>query len=79
MAVYNNSNTVKKTQHPAKFDKIWKIGERPEYPGIYECKSCLYEDVINRECEKFPPCSKCTVKGKANTWQLLVLAQNAPS
>ncbi|EOZ3196025.1 TPA: hypothetical protein PXJ35_004444 [Yersinia enterocolitica] len=77
MAVYNNSKTVTKTEHPAKFEKIWKIGEKPEYPGIYECKSCLYEDVINRECEKFPPCSNCK-NGTSNKWQLLVQAQNAP-
>ncbi|MEM8059813.1 hypothetical protein [Morganella morganii] len=58
------------------FDKVWKIGENPEYPGIYKCQQCGFEDVINRDCDKLPPCSHCS-GGKGNTWQLLVLAQDA--
>jgi len=78
MARFIKAKSVKKSDYPAKFEKIWNIGEKPEYPGIYECQACLYEDVINRECEKLPPCSNCKKKGHSNTWQLLVTAQDAP-
>ncbi|EBZ2217874.1 hypothetical protein ELR99_25370, partial [Salmonella enterica subsp. enterica serovar Newport] len=59
-----------------KYDKIWKPGEKPIYPGIYRCQSCGYEDVINRECTKLPPCTNCEQKKhKDNTWKLLVRAE----
>lgn len=79
MACYIKSSSVKKSDKPAKYEKVWNIGDKPDYPGIYECQNCLYEDVINRECEKLPPCSNCKKKGSSNTWNLLVLAQDAPS
>lgn len=79
MARYIKSSAAKKSEYPARFEKVWNIGEKPVHPGIYECTKCLYEDVINRECEKLPPCSNCKEKGNTNTWQLQVMAQNAPS
>ena len=36
-----------------------KNGTKPKQAGIYQCQSCGYEDVINRECEKMPPCASC--------------------
>lgn len=76
MALYSNSNVVKKDDETVRYTKIWSIGDNPIYPGIYECQSCLYEDVINRECTSFPPCSNCKKPGHSNSWKLLVLAQN---
>ncbi len=62
MAWYADSSKVVKTtdvKKTPKYDKIWKPGEKPVYPGIYRCQSCGYEDVINRECTKLPPCTNC--------------------
>lgn len=78
MALYYKSSAVTTEKSADKYKKVWKIGENPAYPGIYECQSCYFEDVINRDCDKLPPCSHCrSGKEKANTWQLLVLAQDA--
>lgn len=81
MAWYaDNSKVVKTTdvKKTPKYDKIWKPGEKPVYPGIYRCQSCGYEDVINRECTKLPPCTNCEQnKHKNNTWKLLVRAADA--
>lgn len=77
MARYHKTSSVTKSNYPIKYEKVWKIGEKPEYPGIYECQECGFEDVINRDCDKLPPCANCNDgKSKTNTWQLLVLAQS---
>jgi hypothetical protein len=74
VAFYLDTAKVKKTSPDAeeKYKEIWKPGEDPDYPGIYKCQKCNYEDVINRECDKLPPCSNC--KTKSMTWKLLVRA-----
>lgn len=81
MAWYADSSKVGKTtdeKNTPKYDKIWKPGEKPIYPGIYRCQSCGYEDVINRGCTKLPPCTNCEQKKhKDNTWKLLVRAADA--
>lgn len=55
-----------------KYNVVRKPGENPSSPGIYKCQACGYEDVINRECGKLPPCSNCN--SKPHTWKLLVTA-----
>ncbi|HHQ4311112.1 TPA: hypothetical protein ACSP7Z_001735 [Serratia fonticola] len=77
MAYYGDTKLVRRADNEAglkKYSKIWKIGEKPVYPGIYKCQHCSFEDVINRDCEKLPPCSNCKKKGHANEWKLLVRA-----
>jgi len=74
MAFYENKKSVLETDKPEQYKKIRNIGEIPGGPGIYECQVCKYEDVINRECEKLPPCSNCKKKGQTNTWKYLVKA-----
>jgi len=80
MAWYIDSTNVKKNTEPkanAKYQKIWKPGENPDYPGIYRCQACGYEDLINRQCTKLPPCTQCKEKGHSNnTWKLLVKAED---
>lgn len=81
MAWYIDSKNVKKNtseEANAKYEKVRKPGEKPKFPGIYRCQSCGFEDLINRKCDKLPPCSNCEEKGhKDNTWKLLVKAQDA--
>lgn len=81
MAWYIDSKNVKKNEAEAanaRYEKIWKPGEKPSFAGIYRCQSCGYEDLINRQCTKLPPCSNCEKKGhKNNTWKLLVRAVDA--
>jgi len=72
MAWYSDSNNVKKSNRTEKFEKEMKPGENPDYPGIYRCQSCGYEDVINRECGSLPPCANCNKK--PHKWKLLVRA-----
>ncbi|WP_323912261.1 zinc ribbon-containing protein [Aeromonas caviae] len=55
------------------FQKIQNTGSKPNFPGIYECQSCGFEDLINRDCEKLPPCSECD----GSEWKLIVYAQNS--
>lgn len=81
MAWYIDSDNVKqnkKEEAKAKYERIMKPGENPDYPGIYRCQACGYEDLINRECGTLPPCSNCEKKThKSNTWKLLVKAEDA--
>ncbi|EBF1418327.1 hypothetical protein J5K60_002576 [Escherichia coli] len=81
MAWYIDSKNVKKNTNEkanAKYEKIWKPGEKPDCAGIYRCQACGYEDLINRQCNKLPPCSNCEKKAhKNNTWKLLVRAVDA--
>jgi len=78
MAWYSDRGKVKESTNVDKFNKIWKPGENPNWAGIYRCQSCGYEDVINRECTKLPPCSNCENKHhKNNTWKLLVRAEDS--
>lgn len=55
------------------FQKTQKTGSAPTHPGIYECQKCGYEDLINRECPKLPPCSECS----GSDWKMIVFAQNS--
>ncbi len=55
------------------FKGIQKTGSKPDHPGIYECQNCGFEDLINRECEKLPPCSECD----GSEWKLIVYAMNS--
>ncbi|GJB85156.1 hypothetical protein KAM380_096210 [Aeromonas caviae] len=55
------------------FQKTQKTGSEPTYPGIYECQKCGYEDLINRECTKLPPCSECS----GSEWKMTVFAQSS--
>lgn len=76
MALYHDGTVVKKDMSSTAYTKIWSIGDNPDHPGIYECQSCLYEDVINRSCTALPPCSNCKKPGHSNNWKLLVVAQS---
>ncbi|EES4599983.1 hypothetical protein FP864_004833, partial [Escherichia coli] len=65
MAWYIDSKNVKKNTNEkanTKYEKIWKPGEKPDCAGIYRCQACGYEDLINRQCNKLPPCSNCEKK-----------------
>jgi len=77
MAWFRDAENVQRTgeKTEAKFEKVWKPGQNPAYPGIYKCQVCTYEDVINRECTSLPPCSNCG--GGSMTWKLLVRATDA--
>jgi len=81
MAWYTDSKHVRKNEVEkanAKYEKIWKPGEKPDWAGIYRCQACGYEDLINRQCNKLPPCSNCEEKAhNNNTWKLLVRAVDA--
>ncbi|MGY4534634.1 ribosomal protein L37AE/L43A [Pseudomonas sp. TE3786] len=77
MAFYTDTKVVLVSNQPAKYQTIRRIGEKPEGPGIYKCQSCGFEDVMNRECTKLPPCSNCSKSKGANTWKLLVTAADA--
>ncbi|MCB5949339.1 hypothetical protein [Enterobacter sp. TCD1-1] len=81
MAWYIDSEHVIKNERKevnSRYEKIWKPGENPDWAGIYRCQACGYEDLINRQCTKLPPCSNCDEKGHANnTWKLLVRAVDA--
>jgi hypothetical protein len=77
MAFYENAKLVRETDKPEQYQKVRKIGEAPGGPGIYRCQSCGFEDVMNRDCTKLPPCSNCSKKNGANTWRFLVKATDA--
>ena len=72
MSWYADSKNVKESTSKDKFEQKWKPGQKPTFPGIYKCQSCGYEDVINRECHKLPPCANCN--NKPHEWKLLVRA-----
>lgn len=74
MAQYGDKDNVKEVtqEYKEKYKNIWKPGQKPDFPGIYKCQICKFEDVINRECESLPPCSNC--KDKPMEWKLLVRA-----
>ncbi|WP_278941464.1 hypothetical protein [Pseudomonas helleri] len=77
MAFYENAKLVRETDKPEQYQRVRKIGEEPGGPGIYRCQSCGFEDVMNRECTKLPPCSNCSKQKGANTWKFLVIATDA--
>jgi hypothetical protein len=72
MAFYGDEDNVKQATGDGlkKYDREWKPGRNPSYPGIYECQTCGYEDVINRECTSLPPCSNCD--SEHMKWKLVV-------
>lgn len=74
MAFFEDSKIVLKSDKVEQYQQIRKIGSKPASPGIYKCQTCGYEDVINRECNKLPPCSNCSDEKGANTWKFLVKA-----
>lgn len=74
MAFYDDSSAVKQSDKPNQYRKVRCIGEAPAGPGIYKCQTCGFEDVINRECIKLPPCSNCSDTRGANKWRFLVKA-----
>ncbi len=79
MALYGEGSNVHTSNQPERYSKIRKIGDDPTSAGagIYQCQTCNYEDVVNRECKSLPPCSNCKKKGHSNNWKLLVRAQDA--
>jgi len=77
MAFYENAKLVKITGKPLQYQKVRETGEVPPAPGIYRCETCGFEDVMNRECQKLPPCSSCSKEKGANTWRFLVKATDA--
>lgn len=74
MAFYEDKRAVKESDSIEQYKRVRKIGEAPMSPGIYKCLVCGFEDVMNRECTKLPPCSSCSKEKGANTWKLLVKA-----
>ncbi|PRZ52302.1 hypothetical protein BX589_115182 [Paraburkholderia fungorum] len=76
MAFYADKNKVQVSDKPAQYGTLRKPGEKPGGPGIYKCETCGFEDVINRECKKLPPCSNCDNDGKGGNeyWKFLVKA-----
>jgi hypothetical protein len=72
MAFYADKAVVKLSDKTEQYGKILKPGSTPPAPGIYKCQNCGFEDVINRECSKLPPCSSCEHVGA--TWKMLVKA-----
>ena len=71
MSFYADKDNVKVSDKVKQYNDIRHPGEKPPAPGIYKCQGCGYEDVINRECGKIPPCSNC---GGDDGWKLLVKA-----
>lgn len=71
MAFYSDSKSVFKSDKPDQYNIIRKSGSKPSSPGIYKCQDCGFEDVINRDCDKLPPCSGCD---GSKGWKLLVKA-----
>lgn len=74
MAFYLDAKHVKLTDKPRQYEAHRKPGSKPPAPGIYQCQSCGFEDVINRECNELPPCARCL--SGTSTWRLLVKAKN---
>ena len=74
MAFYDDADRVRVSDKPKQYRRLRAIGEVPGGPGIYKCHTCGFEDVINRECTKLPPCSNCSDARGANKWLYLVKA-----
>lgn len=74
MAFYDNAKHVRVSDKPNQYRELRSIGEAPGGPGIYKCQTCGFEDVINRKCDKLPPCSNCSPAKRANKWVYLVKA-----
>ncbi len=76
MAFYKDKENVSKVHffEEDQYNKKMSPGECPSAPGIYKCQKCGFEDVINRKCDKLPPCSNCN---ENMTWKLLVKAVDA--
>lgn len=76
MAFYADKTNVNLSDKPAQYDTLRKPGEKPGGPGIYKCQTCGFEDVMNRECNKLPPCSNCNNNGQNGNeyWKYLVKA-----
>ena len=70
MAFYNSTKAVRPTDLPEQYQLNRPVGSKPAGPGIYECQNCGFEDVINRECSKLPPCSNC--REKSHDWKMIV-------
>lgn len=71
MAWYIDKKSVKLSTvegEKKKYNTTYKSGKTPTFAGIYKCQTCDYEDVINRECDTFPPCRECD----GSEWKLLV-------
>lgn len=47
MAFYENKRSVLETDKPDQYRVLREIGDVPSSPGIYECQTCKYEDVVN--------------------------------
>ncbi|HHQ4508563.1 TPA: hypothetical protein ACSP3X_003404 [Aeromonas hydrophila] len=62
-----------KEEYAQRFRTIQSSGSKPSHPGIYECQTCGFEDLINRECNTLPPCSKCD----GSEWKLIAFAQDS--
>lgn len=77
MAWYRDEVNVKRTalSKAQKYEVTLTPGETPQFPGIYKCQSCGFEDVINRECDTMPPCANC--REDTEDWKLLVRAEDA--
>ncbi|ACT05354.1 hypothetical protein Dd1591_0468 [Dickeya chrysanthemi Ech1591] len=75
MAFYSSTNAVRLTDHAEQYERLRRVGTKPGSPGIYECQNCGFEDVINRECEKLPPCSNC--REESHDWKMIVKAVDA--
>ena len=75
MAFYNSTKAVRPTDRPEQYQLNRPVGSKPAGPGIYECQNCGFEDVINRECSKLPPCSNC--REKSHDWKMIVKAVDA--
>ena len=77
MSRFNDDENVRKSKPNARYSKVWNIQDNPDFPGIYRCQTCGFEDVINRGCNALPPCSNCKKPSHANKWKLLVRAEDA--
>jgi hypothetical protein len=62
MVFYANKRLVAEGDKPSQCRILSEIGDVPSSPGIYDCQTCKYEDVVNRECIRLPPCSNCKKK-----------------
>lgn len=77
MSYYLDPKKVKQSTTVSKFG-LFRIGEAPKYPGIYECQVCEHEIVMNRDADPFPPCKNCEkTAADKKQWLLLVRAQDA--
>lgn len=75
MARFGEPTKFKKSNNPKLYTTLRSIGSTPPAPGIYECQECGFEDVINRDCDRLPPCSYCRSEG--HDWKLIARAVDA--